>query len=507
MPDTNLRARIGDVLIVGFDGREPTADVLERVRGGRAGGIILFDRNVHDADQLRALCAQLQDARAADHDTPLIIAIDQEGGTVARLRAPWPELPGNMAIGATDDPDLAHRAGAALAALLRDVGITLNFAPVLDLASLPENPGIGVRSFGADPERVAALGCAMIRGMQAAGLAATAKHFPGMGDARQDAHDDMPIVETSLRDLQLRHMPPFVAAMDAGVAAIMTAHCAYPHFERMTRLPATVSRRLFQQVVRRELGYDGAIVSDCMEMKAFTKWLTPETGATNAVMAGVDLLLVCHTAGVQDAVYDALVDAGERGLLAEQVLHDAHVRSHRLRTFGSDAPAPQSDLPAVSADIAARAITLLRGDRWAGVAGKQVTLLLPETFRQTDAESDGVGRLGPLVDALRAADCTVNVCPLHAEVALPPADAVIVATANAHLRPAQADAARSVLRRAAAPALVAAVRNPFDADLFLDHPVALAYGDTPAALHALAAVVLGQAPARGTAPVPLQSLA
>lgn len=504
--DTPLATRVGDLLIVGFEGFEPPPAILDRIRAGRAGGIILFDRNVHDRDQLRDLCARLQEARAAEHDSPLIVAIDQEGGTVARLRDPWPEFPGNMALGATDDPALARRAGACLGAMLHDVGITLNFAPVLDLASRAENPGIGVRSFGAEPERVAALGCALIEGVQAAGVAATAKHFPGMGDARQDAHLELPIVPTTWRDLQLYHMAPFVAAMDAGVAAIMTAHCAYPSLDRMTRLPATVSRRLFQQIVRREFGYDGAIVSDCMEMKALTNRLTPEAGATNAVMAGVDLLLVCHTPAVQDAVYDALLDAGTRGLIAEQVLADAATRGGRIRAFAPDADTP-ADPELVAMEIATRAVTLLRGDAWPNAAGKRVTLFVPAAFRQTEVEADAAGRLQPLVAALEAGGCTVRVLPLDKDAAFPPADAVVVATANAHLRPAQADAARAVLRRAGAPALVAAVRNPFDAVLFPDRPVALTYGDTPVMLRALAEVLLGRARAAGRLPVPLQSAA
>ncbi len=504
-PDIPIATQVGDALIVGFDGLEPTANVLERIRAGRAGGIILFARNVHAPDQVRDLCVRLQEARAAEHDSPLLIAIDQEGGTVARLRDPWPELPGNMALGAADDEALAYDTGRCLAAMLRDVGITLNCAPVLDLASTPDNPGIGVRSFGANPDRVAALGCATIRGIQEGGVAATAKHFPGMGDARQDAHDDLPIVQTSLRDLQLHHMPPFIAAMEAGVAAIMTAHCAYPHLERMTRLPATVNRRLFQHIVRREIGYDGAIISDCMEMKAFTKWLSPEAGATNAIMAGVDLLLVCHTPAVQDAVYDALVDAIGRGLIADQILQDAATRSAALRRFGAHAPSPPPDAHAVAATVAARAVTLLRGGDWAPITGGRVTLLVPEAFLQTAVETDTLGRLDPLVAALEQGGCTVAVCPLHSEVALPPAEAVLLATANAHLRPPQATAARDLVQRADCPVLVAALRNPFDADLFPDYPVALTYSDTPAAQEALAAVLLGQAEATGRAPVPLQS--
>ena len=497
---------LGDLLIVGFDGYDPTPQILERIRAGRAGGIILFDRNVQGADQIGALCADLQAARAAVSDTPLIIAIDQEGGSVARLRGAWPELPGNMALGAIDDETVAEDVGRALAGLLLPLGITLNLAPVLDVASSPENPGIGVRSFGADAERVAALGCALIRGMQAAGVAATAKHFPGMGDAHQDAHDELPIVQTPLRELQVRHMAPFVAAMDAGVAAVMTAHCAYPHFDRMTRLPATVNRRLWQQVVRREFGYEGAIISDCLEMKGFTRWLTPETGAQNAVMAGVDQLLVCHTPAVQDAVYDALIDAGDRGLIAEHILREACARSLALRTFAPSGDGAARDAGPVGDAVAQRALTALRADGWPCGNITRLTLLVPDAFQQTEVETAASERFDPLVAALEAGGCAVSVGPLHSEVTVPPCDAILLLTANAHLHPQQADAARQALARASVPAAVVAVRNPFDADLFPDRPVVLTYSDTPPAQRALAAWVLGQGSAAGTAPVPLQSV-
>lgn len=499
--------RIGDLLIVGFDGLAAPDHALERLRTGRAGGIILFARNVHDGGQLTELCATLQAARREAADTPLIIAIDQEGGSVARLRDPWPQLPGNMALGATDDPALAEEAGAWLAQLLLPLGITLNLAPVLDLASTPDNPGIGVRSFGADAERVGTLGAELIRGMQAHGLDASAKHFPGMGDARQDAHDVMPIVQTDLPTLQQHHMAPFVAAMEAGVACWMMSHCAYPALDRMTRLPVTVNRRLIQQTVRRELGYDGAVITDCVEMKALTERLASTTGATNAVMAGADLVLVCHTPSVQDAVFDALQTAAERGLIAEQVLSDAARRGARLRHARAVSSTPDTDPAELGRAIAGRALTWVRGEGVPALAGKRVVLLVPEAFEQTAAEDGTVGHLEPLAATLRDGGCTVGVSTLHAEVALPPVDGVVVVTANAHLHAEQAVAARAILARAEAAALVLAVRNPFDADLFPEHPVLLTYSDTPPAQEAAAAVLLGLAGAPGTPPVPLQSRA
>lgn len=501
-----LPERIGDLLIVGFDGYDAPPHVLERIRRGRAGGIILFDRNIRDADQVRALTDALQAARAGSHDTPLIIAIDQEGGTVARLRAPWPEFPGNMALGATDDPALAERTGHELAVLLRELGITLNLAPVLDLASHAENPGIGVRSFGADPARVAALGGALITGMQRAGLAATAKHFPGMGDARQDAHDVLPIVDTSWRDLQLRHMAPFIAAMEAGVAALMTAHCAYPQYDRMTRQPVTINRRLWQEVVRRELGYEGAIISDCLEMRAFTAALTPESGATTTVMAGVDLLLVCHTPDIQDAVYTALLDAAERGLIAERVLDEAAARGHTLRTFSAGRPIPAGTPEETAATSAARALTVLRPyASWPGPSKGPVTVLVPAPIRQTAVEHAADKRLGPFIQVLEANGCPTVVGDLDGGWTPQDEGPVVLVTANAHLHPEQAARAQAALARASGPVLVAAVRNPFDAALFPAHTVALTYGDTPPSLRALAAWLVGDASAPGLSPVPLQS--
>jgi beta-N-acetylhexosaminidase len=306
--------KAGQRVMVGFDGYEASADVKRLIRDYGAGSVILFARNVAEPEQLAELVRELQAvARDAAHSLPLLVAVDQEGGRVARLRAPWTVWPPLRAIGRVDSEDLATQMGAALAAELKACGIVLDFAPVVDVDTNPKNPIIGDRSFGDDPEQVGRLGAAMIRGLQDGGVAACAKHFPGHGDTEVDSHLALPSVDHSrsrLEDVELR---PFRKAIEAGVATIMTAHVLVRELD--DELPATLSPIVIEKLLRQEMKFEGVIVSDDMEMKAVADRWPHGDSAVLAAQAGCDLLPVCKSHDAQVETIEGLV----RGLESEAI--------------------------------------------------------------------------------------------------------------------------------------------------------------------------------------------
>ncbi len=320
----DLDRQVAGLLCVGFDGTSPSPEVLELIRRG-VGGVILFARNLVDAEQVAALVGALK--RAAGR--PLLISIDQEGGRVARLRAGhgFTELPPMRRLGEAGDERLAFDLGALLGRELRAVGIDQDYAPVVDVDTNPRNPVIGDRAFSADPERVGRLGAALARGLQSAGVAACAKHFPGHGDTSQDSHLVLPRLPHPLERLRSVELPPFTALARAGVAAVMTAHVVFEPLDPVR--PATLSPPVLR-LLRETCGFEGACVSDDLEMGAISATVAIEEAAPGAVAAGVDQLLVCRTPALQHRAIDALRRAVEGGQLPAARLGEASRQVARL---------------------------------------------------------------------------------------------------------------------------------------------------------------------------------
>lgn len=324
----SLEERSGQVLCFGWQGasaeesRSVNAHARELVEQLHVGGVVLLGRNVDSRhpEQIRHTIAELQRLSRI----PLFVAIDQEGGMVNRLRAPFHEFPGNMALGATQRPDLAYRQAKAQARELLSLGVNWNFAPVMDVNNNPDNPIIGVRSYGADPHLVAEMGSAAIRGYQESGLMACAKHFPGHGDTSVDSHLVLPVMGGDRKRLDAVELVPFRAAIAAGVASIMTTHILFPSLDRQR--PATVSRAILSGLLREELGYNGLVITDCLEMKAIADTVGTARGAVEALKAGADMVLISHTLDVQREAVAAIREAIEAGELPEQRLNEAVAR-------------------------------------------------------------------------------------------------------------------------------------------------------------------------------------
>jgi beta-N-acetylhexosaminidase len=322
-----IRHEIGQLLIGSLPGTTITPELRSIAREFSLGGVILFGRNIEAPEQVAELSHDVQGLAA---ELPLWVSVDQEGGRVARLRAPFTEWPPMAVLGRSGDAGLARRFGAALAAELRAVGVTLDYAPVLDIHTNPRNPVIGDRALAEDAAGVARLGVAIIEGLQGAGVAACGKHFPGHGDTSVDSHLELPLVEHPPDRIRRVECVPFIEAIRAGVAFIMTAHVLVPSFDE--ERPATLSPRLVEALLRRELGYEGVILSDDLEMKAIAATYAVPEAAVAAIAAGCDGLLVCSgDVEAQAATLEALVHAVEQGRIAYSRLEDALIRLRRAK--------------------------------------------------------------------------------------------------------------------------------------------------------------------------------
>ena len=280
---TAIRRDIGQLLIGSLPGRTITPEIRSLAREFSLGGVIFFARNIEAPEQVAELS---HDVQALGSELPIWVSVDQEGGRVARLKAPFTVWPPMAALGRSGDVSLAARFGKALATELRAVGITLDYAPVLDIHTNPKNPIIGDRALAEDAEGVARLGTAIIESLQRHGVAACGKHFPGHGDTSVDSHLDLPLVEHPPDRIRRVELVPFRAAIKTGVAFIMTAHVLVPSLDE--ERPATLSRAIVQGMLRDELGFQGVILSDDLEMKAIAKSYPVPDAAVQAIAAGCD---------------------------------------------------------------------------------------------------------------------------------------------------------------------------------------------------------------------------
>lgn len=532
---------LGQRFMVGFGGKTPSEEVLRLIGERRVGGVILFSRNIGDAREVAALTQALQGAaRAAGHRAPLLISIDQENGLVRRLGPDATAFPGAMALGAISGPDAEALVAAVAEATgreLRALGVNMNLAPVADVNNNPANPVIGVRSFGADPARVARLTAAATRGYGRAGVVATLKHFPGHGDTATDSHLALPVVPYPIERLRAVELPPFAAGIAAGAPAVLTAHLALPGVTGSATLPATLAPQV-ARLLRGELGFGGVIITDCLEMDAIAETVGVAEGARQALLAGADIILISHRADRQQAGWDAAWAAVERGEAPRAALRAGAARTlalkRRFLTWDAAlAPAALTnpDLlntpahQALSATVYARAVTLMR-DGEAGGAGAFLPLRLEPEARllvvatRSEAVSRAVDtpyRPEALAEALRLyhPNTDAAILPLGATAseraafvaAVDTAEVVALVTLNARRDQAQAEALRQVAetaRRLGRRVVGLAVGDPYDARVFPEVACFIAtYEYTPAALTAAARILVGAQEPTGRLPVTL----
>ncbi len=290
---SELDNKIGRLFMCGMPGATLDQDTRHLIRSLHPSGVIFFKRNVENPIQLARLCLDLQKESMDSSGTPLMLAVDQEGGRVARLKAPFSEFPGNEAIGESVTPEMrAEEFGEVTAREMRTVGLNMDLAPVLDVGRGPVEEHLRGRTFGDDPDLVARLGRIVVRKLQHGGVMAVAKHFPGLGRSAEDPHTHLPEILLEEGELEEVNLVPFRAAIQEGVAGVMTSHAVYPSID--PDVPATLSRRVLKGLLRGDLGYEGLIITDDLEMGAIAEGWGVPAGAAAAFDAGADLLLVCE---------------------------------------------------------------------------------------------------------------------------------------------------------------------------------------------------------------------
>jgi beta-N-acetylhexosaminidase len=355
MSSTRIDTAAGQVLVGGIEGTVLAPEDRVRLADGRLGGLILFARNIESPRQVNELLATAARS-AAPGWPPALLGVDQEGGRVARLKAPLLELPPARRLGEIDDPELTRRAARALGAQLRAVGFSLDFAPVLDVDGGSARAVIGDRSFSSDPEVAARHGEAVVRGLVDAGICPCGKHFPGHGITEVDSHIDLPRVGQDRGAEVRRRLGPFARAIAAGLPAIMPAHVVYECWD--PDRPATCSQAILGDLLRVELGFAGAIISDDLNMGAVLRAGGPEEVAVEALAAGADLVMVCRGADLEERVRARVAEAARRSPALARRLLEAADRARGLRTAFVPSPVQASDLVAVLDSPESRAVTL-----------------------------------------------------------------------------------------------------------------------------------------------------
>jgi beta-N-acetylhexosaminidase len=520
----SLDQTIGQKLMWSFNGRTPPPDFLAALTAGRVGGVTLFrSLNLDTPAQTRELTDKLQCIAREAGQPPLLIGVDQEGGTLMAVPGTT-RLPGNLALGATRSTELARRAGLVLGHELAALGINIDYAPVCDVINNPQNPVVGPRSFGADPHLVAQLSSALIQGLQAAGVAASAKHFPGHGDSSIDSHHQMEVLlhdEIRLRTIEL---VPFQAAVQSGVKTILTAHIALPNYDKGYQRPATLSPRILRGLLRDEMKFDGVIISDALDMHAVQQGPLHLVETIAGAQAGLDLLLLTSFID-QASIYEALLLATRRGLLNENEMRASVERISALKRWSAQPQQPDLSVvgclehAALASEIAQKSITLVRDVtqqlplRLA--AEVRLAVIVPQPKDLTPADTSSYDRPA-LADAIRAYHPAVDEIlmpmePSEADVAAlvdraAGAERVIVGTINAHQHRGQAALVNALLDQGQS-VIALALRMPYD---MIAYPRVSTYLCTyslqPASLQAVAQALWGHIPCVGQLPVELPEL-
>jgi beta-N-acetylhexosaminidase len=528
LSDLTLEEQIGQLMVVGFPGTTPTPQLIELIQRYHVGNIILFSRNVQSARQLRALTSELQAiAHKAGQRYPLLIALDQENGMVQRLGADATVFPGNMALGAVGSEQSAYDVALASGLELRAAGVNFNLAPVVDVNNNPANPVIGVRSFGEDPQQVARLASAEIRGYQKAGIATCIKHFPGHGDTATDSHLAMPIVPYDLQRLDALELVPFKSGIAAGTDSVMIAHIYFPALMGHTELPATLSSAVVRDLLREKFGFQGVIITDCLEMNAVSETVGVGRGAVLAQQAGNDLILISHRYDRQLAGIEAIKAAVREGAISPAQIQQSVERILQLkeRLNNQEQTSQDGDIVGcqphqqLSAQIYERSTTVVRDQKHLlplHLAPEQ-RLLLVYTHREiwTQVEDKGYPEAF-LVELLRQHHSNTTVSVLTPQTTTSEyetlyqtaseVDAILMVTINALLDPQQVQVMQKLLETGR-PVIGLAPYMPYDLLAFPQLGTYLVtYEYTRPAIAAAVRVLFGEIQPRGKLPVSLPGL-
>lgn len=534
MNEMTIEEKIGQLFVVHVYGKTATDSDYEEInlrnnRGGKnfkevienyqVGGIIYFNwtgniGNPLDSVQVNKLSNDLQKvAMEQSSEIPLFISTDQEGGIVQRVTSPGTVFPGNMAIGATRSEEYAAQTASIMGKELSSLGINMNFAPTLDVNINPENPVIGIRSFGEDPDLVSRLGVAQINGYKDENVMATAKHFPGHGDTATDSHYGLPIIDHDLETLHEVDLKPFKAAIDQGIDSIMTGHIVVPALDD-SGLPATLSKPILTDLLREEMGFDGLIITDSLGMSG-ANVVPPNRVAVEAFLAGADILL--NPPDVPLALH-AMEEAVESGEISEERLDESVFRILKSKMDNGLFDDPYTDPDAVenigtdehlqtASEIADKSITLVKNENDVlPLQQSEDVLVTGPTAAQPVLLSNLLNDKG-----IEAASFATSTSPTDEQIekAVRKAgevDKVIVTTYTANTNEKQQQMVEQI-QATGKPVIVAALRNPYDLMVFPEVDAYLnAYSYLDVSVGALSRVIAGEINPFGTLPVSIPDL-
>ncbi|RJE87001.1 beta-N-acetylhexosaminidase [Paenibacillus sp. 1011MAR3C5] len=480
-PESNTRLsleeKIARMCVIGVPGPYIDEETSKRFGAHPIGGLGIFPHNIQSEAQLQEWIASATQLTASTPNRqPLYLSIDEEGGSLSNLKDFYPYMPSNRAVGLADSEGIAHEQGKLIGSQLHEVGIPMNWAPVLDVNTNVDNPVVGIRSFGEVPSTVARLGAAYIAGMHEAGVACTAKHFPGHGQVRGDSHIDLQTCELDRDQLLAGPLLPFQKAIEAGVDSVMLAHIVFPAIPESQGLPASLSYYFATELLRNKLGFQGVICTDDIEMGAIKNNYEPAEIGVMAVLAGNDLILMCHTPQFQEEVMAGIVKAVRAGVIPEDRIDESmtridelHAKMASYRALASPVPREQWKERILAL---ARETVKLTDDPQQMVPlqkSKRYLLLVPKLERQSKADNSDDRQL-PLARLLASRGIQLTAISLSQN---PDAgeqqrvadqaedyDAVIQGTINAHLFEGQAELARLLAKHK--PLLAVILRNPYD---------------------------------------------
>lgn len=511
------RTMVGQHLFTGFEGVDIPADFARHIRDSMIGNVILFSRNVKDAEGLFRLCEKLQELVMDATGYKAFIALDQEGGSVSRLPAECAVPPGAMGIAATGRPRNAYAAGLITGTELSALGVNLNLAPVADVNSNRDNPVIGTRSFGDKPDEAACYAVEMMRGLMAGGVLACAKHFPGHGDTAVDSHLGLPLVEKTLNELRETELLPFLALIRAGVPAVMSSHILFPQLDG-GRMPATMSGKIMTGLLKEGMGFTGLVLSDCMMMGAVSGHFGTVNGAVAALKAGVDLVLISHDAALAASAAKQAREGLRAGTLCREEMEKS---TEKILQYKAGLCLPPAFDPGFVGSRAHRA---------------KVNRMYEESLTGVNLGPVGLPPLGPnplfigcaSFQASQAADPDFGGIPFHLGLKMemggealsmgenpgdediagiiaqaPVHTSLVLCTANAHRNLRQLTLLRA-LSNLGLPLIVLALHSPYDlADLPDGVSGVAVYTDTAGALSAVIRLLRGEIRALGRLPVKL----
>lgn len=518
--EVSLDKKIGQMLMVWFEGSNITPEIERMIRDHKVGGVVLFRwaGNLESKEQIARLNTELQAMSMKELGLPLLISLDQEGGSVTRIPGAT-DFPGNMALGATGNRDYAHSVGNMIGRELSALGINMDLAPVLDVNVNPKNPVIGLRSFGEDPALVSELGRAYIDGLQSAGIIPVGKHFPGHGDTATDSHTGLPVVNYSRDTLERVHLKPFADAIDEGLPCIMTAHITVNSIDK--ERPATLSKKVLSDLLRKDLGFDGVIMTDAMDMAAISEYYGPtERAAVEAIKAGADIILMPQYRddwlGSIGKTIDEIKTAVEEGEISEKRIDESYERIVALKKHISQ---PQIDPSIVGCEehkekeleIARSAITIVRDEANMiplDVSKKLLVVVPTSTFSAAEDPSLDYNNPGHYIREHYSNTKVLEVSSnpgfedlRRAVSEATSSEAIIVFTQKGNMNRGQITLTKKILELGK-PVIVVSMDVPYDLAELPEAKTCIAiYGKKECNMNALADILFGDDQAEGSLPV------